>query len=1029
MIHLKTSGTHHAANRPDGLFAACWLCVDKAATVVSLVALFLLPGFVASGQNRSFRSYSLEEGLPQSQVWALCQDRNGFLWLGTQGGGLCCFDGAGFDIYTRTDGLPSNFIQAITQTSDLSVWVGTNRGLAWFDGKTFHTIDSMSTPVNALFQLSKNSLLVGTDVGLKLLDLNTYKLEPVAGLERTSIQAIYQGVSHLWFASGDGVWRARYNSLQNLEQFEKNLYFTSITQDRYHRVWASTLGRGLFILNGASGTKEHELDAPLLSAGLCLYGPVDNKVWLGTQDKGLALIDANTLETQQISERNGLPHNHVRSLLADRNGTMWIGTSGGGFAREQHQSFRHFNQKNGLLGNRIYALHEDASGRLWAAVSNRGIQLRDSAGFQTTGFDTIFQRTKCQAILTDSLGSLWVGTEGRGLVLIDSSGSRVFTQSDALFTNYVKRLVLDDRGSVWVASGGITRFSRNAKDSLLIEKFGIDRGLPNLAVSTIALGPDGNLWFATRDGKVGLIDGQKKVRVWDAETQLPRVQIRSLCFDRFKRLLLGTKGQGVWMAESPDSDPVFSRIGTAESGVPENVYLLVCDPEGRVWAGSETGVSALFFDEKKQLSGVQHFGKNEGFVGIETCEDAALVDRNGQLWFGTMNGLMQYTPGVEQEKSQAPPVHFEKISLFYKDLKETSFAAWSTPEGGIRDGMELPFKQNHLSFQFRAVDLSYPGEIEYRWMLEGAEENWSPAVPLQSVSYANLSPGAYTFLVQARTGSSAWSDPISASFLIRKPYWQESWFILSVVLGSLLLVGLIVWQYIHRIKQRAARQRAELELENQVLQLEQKALQLQMNPHFIFNALTSIQSLITEKSFATARQQINGFARLMRDILNNSRRRTISLAEEISTLRKYLEVERFCHQEKFDFQILCSEDIPQEELELPPMLLQPFVENAVVHGVSHLQYPGHISIEFRLEGEVLVCTIRDNGVGREQAARLREEKKPGHQSVSMEVTRQRLEALRADARYTPVEFRDVLNDAGALAGTEVVVRIKTYFDF
>jgi len=203
---------------------------------------------------------------------------------------------------------------------------------------------------------------------------------------------------------------------------------------------------------------------------------------------------------------------------------------------------------------------------------------------------------------------------------------------------------------------------------------------------------------------------------------------------------------------------------------------------------------------------------------------------------------------------------------------------------------------------------------------------------------------------------------------------------------------------------------------------------LQMNPHFIFNALNSIQSLVAAKENLTARSQIHKFAALMRSILSNSRKEKITLKEEINTLEKYLHMEQFCQPVPFDFEIESPNDMDAEEIELPPMLLQPFVENAVIHGISHLQNKrGKLVIAFFIKKEknlnLLQCEIRDNGVGRERAAQLRQSNQPGHQSVAMGVTRERLEAMKNGASYTALGIQDLTNNQGEVLGTQVLVKM------
>ena len=388
-----------------------------------------------------------------------------------------------------------------------------------------------------------------------------------------------------------------------------------------------------------------------------------------------------------------------------------------------------------------------------------------------------------------------------------------------------------------------------------------------------------------------------------------------------------------------------------------------------------------------------------------------------------MNGLMQYSPGQEIRLHAPPSVHFENISLFYKPLFETNYASYVAADGSLLPGMTLHHADNHISFNFRAVDLDYPDQIVYRWKLNGIDSTWSPPSKQSSVSFASLSPGPYTLQVQAATDAGIWSTPIEASFEIKTPYWQKTSFRIYTGIGFALLLLFIFYTWSRYFKRKEAAKREKLKLQNHLLQLEQKALQLQMNPHFIFNALTSIKSLVVDQHLPKAREEINAFAQLMRGILNNSRKTAITLTEEAAVLDRYLHLEQLCHQQKFEYVIHMPEGVDPDEMEIPPMLIQPFVENAVVHGVAHLPHKGKVEVTFQVQDELLVCMIRDNGLGREKASRLREEKKPGHQPVALEVTRERLEALRGNAPYESMKTEDVLNNNGVISGTLVTVKI------
>ena len=188
-----------------------------------------------------------------------------------------------------------------------------------------------------------------------------------------------------------------------------------------------------------------------------------------------------------------------------------------------------------------------------------------------------------------------------------------------------------------------------------------------------------------------------------------------------------------------------------------------------------------------------------------------------------------------------------------------------------------------------------------------------------------------------------------------------------------------------------------------------------MNPHFIFNALNGIRGLVDGKNDAEARLQIGRFAKLMRGILNNSRRETIPLSEEISTLTEYLEMERFCQPFDFTYAISPPENVDPEEVSMPSMLLQPFLENAVLHGLSALQgRAGHISVSFIMRGRGMQCTVSDNGIGRSAAAARKATRPTSHQSVALDVTQARLKTMKGRMKVS-----DVFAAGGEVAGTRV----------
>jgi two-component sensor histidine kinase len=401
-------------------------------------------------------------------------------------------------------------------------------------------------------------------------------------------------------------------------------------------------------------------------------------------------------------------------------------------------------------------------------------------------------------------------------------------------------------------------------------------------------------------------------------------------------------------------------------------------------------------------------------------------DSSGNIWFGTINGLTRYNPKTRVHNDKPPLVSIAQVSLFYESLQKTSYADAVGAWNNVTRDLVFPHDQNHISFDLSAINLSNPDNVKISWMLTGFDHEWSPPSDNHNATYANLPPGDYTFMAKAynEDGISN-NEPVKLHFVILKPWWAEWWFIASATAFVLLSLVSVFRLRVSSVKRKAADQRRRLQLEKSMVELEQKALRLQMNPHFIFNALNSIQSLISSHDEQTARFYLAKFSKLMRMILENSRNMVVTLDDEIKTLDNYLALEKFCSGDKFDYRIEADKDIDTSWITLPPMMIQPFAENAVIHGLKHLDRRGEIAIRFSMKGETLECSITDNGIGREKAAALNlAQRESHHKSTALKVTQERLDLLNKENTDSSLEIIDLKDGNGNATGTRVVIRIR-----
>lgn len=980
----------------------------------TLLFLFLFCAQSIWAQQFKFRNFSVAEGLAQSQVYAVVEDENGYLWFGTQGGGLSRFDGKNFTNFSTRDGLANNYITALCTTQNGDLLIGTSAGLTTFDGAKFTNLELIkgeNINVATIYQEASGQVWLGTTKGIFHYtngDFSHYsKIKKLP--EKTTVTFFEDSQNTLWAGGDFGVlhiqseddvihYKYRRNELNSNE-------VRSINEDKSGRIWVGTYGGGLNIFSNGKWSRLIQKDGLSSNRILCLYRDKKDAMWVGTQDKGISIYSPQDSTFSYLTEADGLSNSHIRNITNDSWGNIWIGTSGGGLNRYFGQQFTHYDKSNGLAGNYVYALAQDTAQQIWLSASKRGVTRFDKEKFYHYGRDNGFTEMKTKALLCDSRGRVWIGTEGRGVAIYDTTGFHFYEGADGLSGSWIRALEEDKKGNIWIgtAGGGITKATQIVGDTTGLKfnfyTFWEKNGLSEKRISDLHIDTLGRVWYATRSSGIGYISEDNKIINFGRQEGLPYLNVRTLTEDSTGILWIGTAGNGVLKLPIYADTFRFEKLLVQPRLTSDNVYFLGLDKEENLYVGSEVGVDKISLDAERNFKIIKHFGKSEGFVGIETCQNSVLCDAEGNMWFGTINGLTKYNPKQESSNPIPPKILLTETRLFYEPLRETKYKDSLTKKGTLKAGFALPYQENNLGFEFVGINQSNPEKVRYQWQLEGFEKERSPFSTNTNATYANLPAGDYTFKVWAENEDGVISiSPAQTSFAILKPFWQEWWFIVTIIGSILAIIALVFRVRVRQIRMRAQAERARLEMENNMLQLEQKALQLQMNPHFIFNALASIQSLISKQDHKTARYYLAKFGKLMRAILENSRSENITLTEETELLENYLALERFSRGNSFDYEVNIAEDCDPEDTEIPPMLLQPFVENAILHGVANSTERGMIKLYFSKSNGQLRCEIEDNGVGRKRAAQIKSSFEETHKSVALEVTRERLEMLHPGKR-------------------------------
>ncbi|TXF87659.1 hypothetical protein FUA23_17770 [Neolewinella aurantiaca] len=881
--------------------------------------LSLTCGFLQA-QSYAFLQWTVADGLPATDVTALAEDDNGYLWVGTNGGGVARFDGKSFTVFSTAEGLSDNFVRSV-YSDGRGLTVRTNTGTSRFS--------------------AVKNLFSGADAGAEKVEAP----EPAAP-------------KNVRLPGG------------------KNLSVTA------------------------------ELKLP------------SGEQLLGTED-GLYLIGKNGEPNGHFTAPLNLPGTRVRALIQDRQGRVWIATNGG-LARMVPSEIQYSPPgKDGPAGRRITDIYAAYDGGLWLALGKDGLQRYDSSRFYPPLTDVVPPRTEITSLNEVPGYGLFITTADRGIyVLNDSLKVSHLTFRDGLPGNQFLTSLPSREEILWAVSydQGICMI-RPADSTFQVENFGPDEDIPLTNFTAATYGPRGNIILGDKLGNVYRWDQEvdTMVAIYGSETGLPRGPVTAMGVRSGTQLWVAVAGYGLYytdlMMDKVRFAPLPSRFGVMPTDI--NTILV---PQGytrqrnnngaEIWLGTDRDLVRIYLDRDGRPDWFRRYGKAEGFPAASVISSAYDGER---MWFGTTNGLVSVLPDDADGYVAPPPVNISRIDLFYEPIEEEDYVL----ENGIP---HLAAGNNHLNFRFGAVDLTYPDRVRFQWRLAPYEKEWSPVTDETSVRYTSLSAGNYTFEVRATTdGGKTWGETAEYTFAVATPFWRQGWVWSLMALAGIALMVAAFYFFYRRIQRSEARKREEIEAQNQLLSLEQKALQLQMNPHFIFNALNGIRGLVDGKNDAEARRQIGRFAKLMRGILNNSRRETIPLSQEISTLTEYLEMERFCQPFDFTYTISPPENVDPEEVSMPSMLLQPFLENAVLHGLSPLEgRAGHISVSFIMRGRRMQCTVSDNGIGRNAAAARKASRPTSHKSVALDVTQARLKTMKGR-----MEVADVLDAEGEVAGTRV----------
>ncbi|MBI3501944.1 MAG: SpoIIE family protein phosphatase [Bacteroidetes bacterium] len=814
--------------------------------ILSYYFLLLASNFLllisASAQRNNFQTYSLEQGLPQATIHCIIQDNRGYLWLGTDGGGICRFDGINFRTYNKKDGFKGDIVRSLMQDNKGRIWAGTkDAGIIIYDGLKFISIGKNNglagDAVLCMFQDEDGTVWAGTDNGgLNKISAvkDSFSVEVIGdnkGLSNSSVFDIHKDKDgHLWLATWGGI---------NIISFEKDTFrvdqlrggreipsdqIISIAEDNAGALWFGTYDGGVFRLAPkiSSERAKSNFKLELLSRKITVFNQSNGfnakaiwkilktrsgEMWFASVEDGLLRMKnvppsdslLSKISFEKFAEKEGMPFSQTLCVFEDKEKNIWIGSGGSGLCKFMGDIFSHYSEKDGLPANNVQGIDMDSLGTLWFGTSGGGlVEMNLKSNPLVCKSYSMKEGLSGNIVLSVSAGktrhnkNLWAAVSNAGITKYDGKKFSNYSESQGLLDNNVYSILVDKNGIVWAGSkAGISRFDGTKFVTMDMETMKIS----NKDVNAIMQDKNGNLWFGTGGG-LAKYSGEGIITTFDEAEGLMHKEIKCLAEDPFGNMWIGTNNGGLYRFDVFTDDKKKIRLIANDSLLSSNsvraIIFLDEKKSGRdvkeMVVGTDKGIDKITFDDKGKILNIRNYNASDGFVGVECNDNAMYRDAGGNIWIGTVKGLTKFNPSAEIQNQNAPLVHITNVKLFFKDVDWKARGNDSlVPWFNLPQSLVLPYSDNHLTFDYAAISLSNSQKVKYRYLLEGADAGWSPDRKETSVTFSALSPGTYTFKVIAAGANGKWNEePATFKFTITPPWYRTTYAYIAYVI---LLVG------------------------------------------------------------------------------------------------------------------------------------------------------------------------------------------------------------------------------------------------
>lgn len=973
--------------------------------------IFIVTQGYCIAQKYAFVEYSTEEGLPQSQVTSIQQDDKGYLWVGTLGG-LAKFSGSKFITYSSVDGLLNNRVESLDFFEEV-LWVGHEGGISCVKNGEISNItfsgsgNERSRGVSKIINFNGEVVVCSNGGGLfKVKNNRLIKIElKTQDFERVRDAYVYNKQLYLATKGGVIVTKDLYNF--TVVQGLGTGSFSGI-DGRGDKLVFATYNDGLYIRDMKSFNQTYYAAEKLKYSIYGCYLDRSNQIWLNTLDGVIRINDKGKLFF--FDEQNGMPVNMTSCIYNDNANNIWIGSQGKGIFRFPSSDFRYYDQTTGLPSDLYITGFEDQFGDYYFGTYDKGIVKKSKSGQIS---HIITSELTIWSSIANCDGRHWFGGDNGGLVAVDLNGkTQSFSEEtyEGIPGSKITALFKISKNSMYVGGDdGIALYSSGT-----FKRLGQNSNVNIGTVRDFALLRD-TLYCASNLGLYRYIDD--KFELVSPSNQV----VYNLEIDQYDVLWYGTES-GLFRYKNGEVTRVKLLNDLASSYTNFLNYR-----EGKMYVGTNNGLF-IVSNLAAEKPSFKRYGISEGIIDLETNLNSGFFDTRNQFWFGTASGLVSYQLDKSRMEDAKPRVHLLSILLNYQNFEYKKYAD-SLNKEGLPFSLNLPSFKNNLIFEMVGVSLVNQKALGFQYKLVGLRDEWSTISESPTITFTSLQPGEYVLHVRVVDIDGRFSKVIQFPFVINEVYYKTWWFILIEIL---VLAGLIILLFRFRIRRIAEQNEKEkLDFKSRLLALEQQSMNASMNRHFIFNSLNSIQYFINTQDKLSANKYLTNFAQLIRKNLDSAtaKNNVVSLEEELERLRLYLSLESMRFKDKFEYHFNISSEVDAESIMIPPMIMQPFIENSIIHGILPRENKkGVIKIDVKITNGFLHILIEDNGIGIAESLKNKTHNLGDHRSQGMEITSKRIELIQKISKddISLLGPEQIIADNGLINGTRVLIKIPVF---